>query len=167
MCASNHDETIGGVPAAPPAEAEPALWQARAEAHGRLVAEARILSKDAVLAALAAAGLSIVTVTFDGYGDSGQIEAIHAQAGGAEVPLPEGEAEIATPLWDGSALERRPLPLGEAVEALTYDLLTATHDGWEDGDGAFGVLVLDVAGRAVRLEYNERYTASDYYEHDF
>lgn len=166
MSASNHDDT-GGTSAVPPAEAEPALWQARAEAHGRLAAEARILNKDAVLAALAAAGLAIVTVTFDGYGDSGQIEAIHAQAGGTEAPLPDGVAEIATPLWDGSALERRPLPLGEAVEALTYDLLTATHDGWEDGDGAFGVLVLDVAGRTVRLEYNERYTASDYHEHDF
>nr|WP_255542797.1 DUF6878 family protein [Azospirillum sp. INR13] len=97
MCASNHDETIGGVPAAPPAEAEPALWQARAEAHGRLATEARTLNKDAVLAALAAAGLSIVTVTFDGYGDSGQIEAIHAQAGKTEMPLPDGTAEIVTP----------------------------------------------------------------------
>ncbi|WP_370540614.1 DUF6878 family protein [Azospirillum sp. INR13] len=80
---------------------------------------------------------------------------------------PTAPPRSSPPLWDGSALERRPLPLGEAVEALTYDLLTATHDGWEDGDGAFGVLVLDVSGRAVRLEYNERYTASDYYEHDF
>ena len=35
-------------------------------------------NKDALFDALAAAGIETVTVTFDGYGDSGQIEDIEA-----------------------------------------------------------------------------------------
>ena len=35
--------------------------------------------------ALAAAGITLIVVTFDGYGDSGQIENIEAKAGDAVV----------------------------------------------------------------------------------
>jgi hypothetical protein len=44
--------------------------------------------------ALAAAGLTLVEVEFDGEGDSGQIEGIYAYAGDARAELPESSLTL-------------------------------------------------------------------------
>ena len=63
--------------------------------HARL-AEVLLLRNKAVLFdALAAAGIETVIVTFDGYGDSGQIENIDTGAGEEPTPLPLDRIEIA------------------------------------------------------------------------
>jgi hypothetical protein len=49
-------------------------WDVQRGEHDRLDAELRPANKAVVFDALTAAGLTIVTVCFDGYGDSGQIE---------------------------------------------------------------------------------------------
>jgi hypothetical protein len=55
----------------------------------------------------------------------------------------------------------------EAIEELCYAFLEQTHDGWEDGDGAFGDFTLSVAEETIALDYNERYTESSNYTHEF
>ena len=106
-------------------------------------------------------------VTFDGYGDSGQIENIEAKAGDAVVAMPAGEVEIAEAIWDQPEPSRSTVIIADAIERLAYDLLEQTHCGWEHNDGAYGDFTFDVAERTITLDYNERYTASEYSQHVF
>ena len=124
-------------------------------------------NKTALFDALAAAGIEIVTVIFDGYGDSGQIENIEAKAGDATMALPPHEIEIASPVWGSSEIERPTQPVREAIESLAYAFLGQTHGGWENSDGAYGDFTFDVAERTITLDYNERHMESDYSQHVF
>jgi hypothetical protein len=134
-------------------------------ARNRLCAELRLQNRTAVFDALAAAGLATVVVSFDGYGDSGQIERLDVE--GAVDALPAAAVEIATAIWGELEPQRQSMSLADAIENLIYDFLGSAHDGWEDSDGAYGEFTFDVADRTIRLDYNERYTASVNYFHEF
>ena len=124
-------------------------------------------NKTALFDALAAANITVVVVTFDGYGDSGQIENIEAKAGDEIVTLPPGAIEIARPVWGSNDIDRQSLSIHDAIEALVYSFLGQTHDGWENSDGAYGDFTFDVADRTITLDYNERRMESDYSQHVF
>ena len=154
----------------PSAQDAVAVWQqliAQDDARSRLAEEALPGNKVALFDVLAAAGITSVVVTFDGVGDSGQIESIDARTGDAAAVLPICDIEIATPGWDGSELHRRTLPLGEAIEHLAYAFLEETHGGWENNEGALGEFTFDVAERVIRLDYNERIESSEYPGHEW
>ena len=147
-----------------------AVWQqliAQDDARSRLAEEALPGNKAALFDVLANAGITSVVVTFDGIGDSGQIESIDARTGDAAAVLPICDIEIVTPGWDGSEFNRRTLPVGEAIEQLVYAFLEETHGGWENNEGAFGEFTFDVAERAIRLDYNERIESSEYSGHEW
>ena len=147
-----------------------ALWaQIVAQDHARvqLAADALPANKAALLDALAAADITSVVVTFDGCGDSGQIESIDALAGETVTDLPAVDVEIATPPFDGSGLDRRMLPLAQAIEDLAYDLLRSTHCGWEINGGSFGEFTFNVGERSIQLDYNERIESSEYHAHSW
>lgn len=151
-----------------PASANPCeAWQIEAAHRARLAAEARIVNRAAIFAALADAGITTVTLHFDGYGDSGQIEDVTAFAGDQSKALPSVSVEMAKAIWDGSGLERQHMSLSQAIESLAYDCLESTHSGWEDGDGGYGDFVFDVAAQTIKLDYDERYVAIENYQHDF
>ena len=101
------------------------------------------------------------------HGDSGQIENIEAKAHDEVVKLPPREVVIACAMWGASEPELHSVSIAEAVERLAYDLLEETHCGWEDNDGAYGDFIFDAARRSIALDYNERYTASENYAHEF
>jgi hypothetical protein len=145
----------------------PSDWEAKRAAQDRLHDALQPGNKAALLDALAAAGVTLVVVTFDGYGDSGQIEGIEVKAGDGIVAMPEGEIEIASAVWDQIEPDRSTVSIADAIERLTYDLLNDTHCGWENNDGAYGDFTFDVAERTITLDYNERYTASEYSQHVF
>ena len=132
-----------------------------------LAATIRPANKTALFDALAAAGITTVNVEFDGSGDSGQIENMEVMAGDQIAKLPTTQIEIASVSWGSSDIHRQSMPAGEAVEALVYDLLTETHAGWENNDGAYGNFTFDVGERTITLDYNERYTESDHSSHVF
>ena len=71
-------------------------WGARCAAQDRLHAELQPQNQAALFDALATAGVTLIVVTFDGYGDSGQIENIEVKAGDAVVAMPAGEVEMPT-----------------------------------------------------------------------
>lgn len=147
-----------------------AAWaqiEAQQTARARLAEEALPLNKTALFDALAQAGITSVLVTFDGSGDSGQIEEIDATSDAVPTLLPASDVEIATPLWDGSALERRCCSVRDAVEALAYAFLEETHGGWENNEGAYGEFRFDVAQRTIALDYNERIETSEYHGHEW
>ena len=112
-------------------------------------------------------GVTVVVVTFDGYGDSGQIENIEAKAGDEVAALPSGEVEITSAVWGEAELDRTTMTVRDAIERLAYDFLEETHDGWENSDGAYGDFTFDVAERTITLDYNERHMESDYSQHVF
>lgn len=117
--------------------------------------------------ALAIAGIAHVVVSFDGYGDSGQIESVEAKAVGEIVPLPTTAIAIGVPVWGQAEPEIRSMTLDEAVEHLAYDFLEETHSGWENNDGAYGDFTFDVDRWSITRDYNDRYTASENHQHEF
>ncbi len=124
-------------------------------------------NKERLFDGLTAAGITHVTVTFDGAGDSGQIESIAAWAGETAVEFPAVEIPYAALTWDKPEVEMRSLPLADVVELLAYDFLSDTHGGLENNDGAWGEFCFDAAARCIHLEFNERYTSSELFTHDF
>jgi hypothetical protein len=152
---------------APALAAPVSNWEIKHAEHERRDAELRDVNKTAVFDALAAAGITIVVVAFDGYGDSGQIENIEAKTGEDVVALPSGEVEIASAVWDQAEPERTAMTVHDAIEQLVFDFLGMTHDGWENSDGAYGDFTFDVAERTITLDYNERYVQSEYSQHVF
>lgn len=147
-----------------------ALWAQICDQHAARNCRAEEVlpaNKAALFDPLALAGIAFVVVAFDGSGDEGQIESVDAFAGGVTVDFPSVDVEIATPSWDGSEIERRTLPLAEAVEKLAYALLEETHGGWEVNEGAHGEFSFDVAERTISLDYNERLLTSQHYGHEW
>ena len=130
-------------------------YVARHDEHLRRLDECRPANIAALFDALAAAGITTVVVTFDGYGDSGQVESIDARDAEGDVALPEATIEIGSP-GEVDATQHIAMPVREAVEELAFDLLRDTHAGWENNDGAYGDFSFDVAARTISLDHNER-----------
>ncbi|OJY71591.1 MAG: hypothetical protein BGP16_13380 [Sphingobium sp. 66-54] len=135
-------------------------WEAGA---AKLIPE----NKARLFACLASAGITLVTVTFDGYGDSGQIEDVAAFIRDQPAELPGGTVEVRMLDYGTDQPVANYLSAGEAIENLAYDLLRQTHCGWENNDGAYGEFTFDVAAGTIALDYNERYTASETYAHEW
>jgi hypothetical protein len=150
---------------------EPAVYGAAFDQKQREYAlraeEIRAANKTVLFDLLAAAGIETLTVLFDGYGDSGQIERFDIEAREGTIPLPLDRIEVACTTWENPAIERQTQTVQEAVETLIYDLLRQTHCGWEINDGAYCEFAFDVAQRTIKLDYNERYTSSEHYSHEF
>lgn len=75
-------------------------WEMKAVAQAKLEAELFTLNKSALLNGLALAGVTRVVVSFDGYGDSGQIENVEVQAGDDQVAMPGAAIEFSEAIWD-------------------------------------------------------------------
>jgi len=107
-----------------------------------------------------------IEVTFNGCGDSGQIESvIYEDHRGKEVSEPKlvvkGSYTGKHHEWDDQKKTFVEVGGGEGkvrdiVEQVCYDKLEASHGGWEINEGSYGTFVFDVLNRKVNLEYNER-----------
>lgn len=124
-------------------------------------------NKKALFDALGAAGISHVIVSFDGYGDSGQIESIDAWAGDASMALPVQDVTLVLARWDNAEVKAETMSVESAIEHMVYEYLERTHSGWENNDGADGEFMFSVVNGTVTLDYNEHYTASENYTHEF
>ena len=126
------------------------------------------LNAKALFDTLSQTRVAIIEVTFDGCGDSGQIEEVDCSDakgnGMGEAPLNKivkGSLEDRCGHWDSKKGEMVERSSGEGnvraiVEQICYDKLSASHGGWEINEGSYGTFRFDVAGRKVTLEYNER-----------
>lgn len=146
---------------------DPTSWLARDQEFAKLSESIHPENKAALFDALAEAGITSVEVTFDGYGDSGQIEDVTAKAGDQVAVLPAISIELAHADWGNPDVTRCTHPLNDAIEQLAYDFLRETHAGWENNEGAFGDFHFDVAERTIALNYNERFETSEYTQHVF
>ena len=122
-------------------------------------ADTNAADKSAVFDVLAEIGIHTVTVRFDGYGDSGQIEGIYAfDAERKPVPLPDNRL---------ARLSSQETTLREAIENLAYACLEEAQPGWEINDGAFGTFVFAVPERSITLDHNARFTDVVTSQHSF
>jgi hypothetical protein len=144
-----------------------AAFDQKQREYARRAEQILAANKTVLFDALAVAGIETVTLTFDGYGDSGQIERIDVEAGEETTPLPSDRIEIVRTFYESPEIERQTQTVHEAIETLVYDFLRLTHSGWENNDGAYGEFTFDVAERTIKLDYNERYTSSENYSHEF
>ena len=142
-------------------------WQQQERELARITKEVLLVNKTALFDALAAAGITTVLVNFDGCGDGGQIEMIEARTADDDCALPAVEVEIASANWGSTTIDRQFRPVRQAIETLVYDVLSETHDVWENNDGACGEYTFDVAERTITLDYNERHMESDHSMHVF
>ncbi len=130
-------------------------------------AKAIAANKKVIFEALKAAGITSLVVSFDGYGDQGQIEGIEAHTGEAPTELPPDSVTFLQPKYKGLGIEETPLPLKEAIEDFIYQLLSENNFGWENDGGAFGDFRFDVAAGAIHLEFNQRIETTEYSEYEF
>ncbi len=129
----------------------------------------------AVLSLCRASNYERIIVTFDGCGDSGQVENIDFQFNG-ELP-PKHPATRSIGVFDvrqGSVyrndrwepvIEQEELTLEDAIEIVTYDILGATIGGWEIGSGTVGTINYDIPTGVIRCDYKEH--ASNFVEGTF
>lgn len=154
-------------------------WKRRKE---QLLADTN-LNRKAVMDALAHLEARLVTVEYDGSGDSGQIEYVayyRSYESEGDVFFGRGEITDTTPFeaarvsWKDSHTNQWPQPseptikdirLTDAIYGLCYGYLGATHGGWENNEGAEGTFYLDVETGQVRLTHRARiidYETSDH-----
>ena len=149
----------------PPFDA--ASFLARVQAYEQRAVALLSGNKASLFAAFAAAGITCVTVNFDGCGDSGQIEGIEVRAGDTFAKLPDTQVEIARTDFFHDEVSRSAEPLREAIESVCYLILEAKHGGWENNEGAYGEFVFDVAADTITLDFNYRIETTDNHTHEF
>jgi len=137
------------------------------QAHAKALAEANTANKTTIFAALSAASITLVTVTFDGGGDSGQIQEVLAQAGDAPVDLPSVQVDMLRAPWNGGKPDTSKLSLRDAIEEICFDYLSQEHGGWENNDGGQGDFTFHVDERRIELDFNQFYTESTNHSHSF
>jgi hypothetical protein len=143
-------------------------YEAKCAAMATLAAEILPLNKTALFDALDPVGICSVIVSFNGVADSGQIESIVGfKEDNTETEVPATSINFRQVLFDGPSIVITPRTVGDTIEIMTYDLLESTHEGWETGDGAEGKFTFDAVNRTITLDYYERYTATDYSQHEF
>ena len=121
-------------------------------------AEAKSL-RGKIMTALVAAGAKSVTVSFDGYGDSGEVGDPAVAPKEAESVLEEFVPDTpheASEWVDGKVNHQtRDRTVAEAIAELCYALLE-NHGGWEINEGSFGEFTIDPAADEINLTFNRR-----------
>ena len=149
-------------------DAQYAAYEAKCATAARLAAEILPDNKQVLFEALAAAGIDVITIGFDGCGDSGQFDApVGFDAENREVAIPTGDITVNVVDFDTGTVRKQSTTPGDYIEALAYDFLEDTHSGWEDGEGADGEFRFSLRERTITLDYNERYIEYNHHEHEF
>ncbi len=111
------------------------------------------------------------TVSFDGSGDSGQVEDIssevpskvlHKEIQGVRIPngtrYSQGKAEI---IWEEAKT------VEDVIQSVCYQALERVCGGWEIDDGSYGEFIFDVKNRKISLDFNERISDVRSSQYDF
>lgn len=118
-----------------------------------------------ILPLLEAQGVSLITISFSGSGDSGAIDRADFQPQQPDafrhtrVDQLETQSVFENNCWE-KALVPETITLDEALDNIANDYLDEADVNWYDGDGGYGELVIDVAQRSIFLEINVNYTES-------
>lgn len=125
--------------------------------------------KDILFDLLAQEKINKFAVTFDGSGDSGQIEDVDLEDNILDkevegVRIPNGwqySTEGKTRIYDDAKTIR------DIVDGICYDVLEQVAGGWEINSGSYGTFIFDVKKRKVSLDFNERIEDVNNSEYEF
>lgn len=114
-------------------------------------------------------GVKSFTVSFEGSGDSGQIEDVGLEGKIRKLPVEGAKVSEGTRWLNGqnSAVFRNATDLEDLITSVCYEVLESACGGWENNDGAYGEFYFDVKKRKVQLDFNERIMESNYTEYRF
>lgn len=126
-------------------------WMAEYKAEAQRRAKRLAAAKRPLLAALKRARIAAVEIAYDGEGDSGQVGDIAARDRAGKPAELRGSL-----LLDLDGKRRRYL-FDQALHDFTWEVLAVYHDGFEDNDGGFGTLSIDVAEGTFTLDHNHRF----------
>ena len=130
--------------------------------HAARAEHARRANRDTLIAALAPYGVAAATIQFDGCGDEGQIDSVVLTNDDDQpVGMPTIAVSYVNDISDSGTPVTAVQTLLQALENFAYDVLGDFHGGWQDNDGGFGTVTLDVAARTATLDFNSRYTATE------
>lgn len=118
----------------------------------------RLEQAKAILRLCKEKGATEIVVRFDGSGDSGSIDEVYIDL---KEPLIVEYDEEST-RYDGdkwvTTSTTKQVPLRDALEQITYDMLEKTGIDWYNNDGGYGELNVDLVQGTIQLEVNSRYT---------
>ena len=152
------------------------IQQAEENAH-RIARNASFLEH--VVPVLRQAGVDIVEVGYEGYGDSGSIEDVELinapRVSDTPTAITNGAAVLATQLsdvespssaWQGAlvevdGVERRVTTVENCIHDYVYDMLSHDYSGWEINDGSTGNVVINLREGTVEHNHSARYTATE------
>ena len=133
--------------------------------------------QDPIYHALRELGIHELHVRYSGSGDSGCINEVEARnQQGQPVELPSTPVpytfthtsyDFQTGNYSTEATETKELPLSEAVEQWCYDLLEEHYPGWENDNGADGIIAIDPAKREGRIDHQVFFMESDFERRSF
>jgi DnaJ-class molecular chaperone len=120
----------------------------------------------AIADAIKRLGIEKIEVTFDGCGDSGQIDEVNCiTKDGGDVDLKTvkvGKVKFIRGYQHNSdgtmtpVTEIRESNFEEVIEDICYNMLEKSHDGWEINEGSYGTFTFDFTTGKIHLEYKER-----------
>ncbi len=134
-------------------------------AYEERAAAAFASNKEALFDVLDQHGIAIVTISFDGYGDEGQIASVEVD--GNTDAIPSVRVPYREVLFDRPEPEISEQSLEEMLGTVVFDCLAETHQYWEDNEGAYGEVTFDTANRSIKLDFNELFVDSTNYQHEF
>jgi hypothetical protein len=129
--------------------------------------QANEVTKAAIFDALADEGIEKVAISFDGEGDSGQMESPTAYRDGGQVEIPGIPVTLHVVQWGSDSVGASTVLITEAILTLCYALLSDQQGGWENNDGAYGDFTFHVGERRIELEFWARYTDSTLFSYTF
>lgn len=114
-------------------------------------------------------GVKSFTVSFEGSGDSGQIEDVGLDQKIRKLPVEGAKVSEGTQWLNGNSTTvfRKATDLEDLITSVCYEVLESVCGGWENNDGAYGEFFFDVKKRKVRLDFNERVVESNLTEYRF
>lgn len=121
-------------------------------------------AKPVLIAALTSIGVTHVEVEYDGEGDSGQINSIFGVNDRGETVDLRKPHPVSIEQGDR---QHHYDSLEEFIEDFAWDLLGQYHDGFENNDGGFGRVTIEVADARITLDHNDRVVESVNTETEF
>jgi hypothetical protein len=121
-------------------------------------------AKPTLIAALKNLGVTEVDVEYDGEGDNGQVTDAHAYGKDFQ------KIDLAKPhpisIGEGEAVEHYE-SLEDCIEAFAWDVIGQHHDGFENNDGGYGTLTINVEAATITLQHSTRFVDSTTTETEF
>jgi hypothetical protein len=127
--------------------------------------------KDILFDVLKDKNVKTFSVSFDGGGDSGQIEDVDLDNKILDEVI-EGASVSKGCVWDNETNKSvkkmsENATVREIIDTICYDVLEQTCGGWEINEGSYGTFTFDVSKRKVSLDFNERIIETNHTEYSF